>query len=253
MPNDVGYWEKLRRFWFEDLNSLWWLLMGLPALYFFQTLMHEGAHALTNLFKTGDFPKLAPYPHISPTAGFRNGVTFQAEGFVATPQFLALTVIVVLTLIFLFWPLRNRTARFLLRTWYLIASIDLLYNISRELIGGHNRFADWSRFQDDYSLATGVMVFLSLLFWLIVLSHFLWVYWAAFANEAPDCRNFWDFRWLAMVFGILSFCALLFAAIVGDNSIDKGSAIFIIYVIMQVLAFVWYWLYFGLTFRYSAT
>ena len=251
MSVNAGYGKRLCRFWFEDLNSLWWLLMGLPALYFFQTFIHEGSHAFTHLFKTGDFPKLAPYPHIHPTAGFRNGVALNAEGFIATPQFLALALIVVLTLIFFFLPVRNRMVRFVLKLWYLGASIDVLYNTARELVGGHNRFADWSKFQEDCSVSPALMVFLSVLFWLIVLSHFIWVYWSAWVNEPPEQTTFWGFRWAAMILGILTIFSLLFAAFVSDPSIDKSVAVFIVYVIVQILAFTWYWAYFGLTYKYS--
>ena len=61
----MDYFTRLRNFWFPDLNALWWLLLALPALYFFQTVVHEGTHGLTALVKTGTFPIVAPFPHLN--------------------------------------------------------------------------------------------------------------------------------------------------------------------------------------------
>ena len=241
---DPSYGEKLRRFWFEDLHSLWWLLMALPALYFFQTFIHEGMHSLFNLFETGKLAKFATYPHISSSAGFRNGVTFDSNGFPAAPQFVAFGVILALILVFIFAPIQNRTTRFLLRTMFFGVCLDLLYNISRGLYGGVNPFADWSKFKIEHDIPTAAYIMITWIFWLVVLSHFLWVMISAWVRENPPKKKFWDFPWIGFVCGLMSLTALIFVAAVSDPSIDRGQGLVVAYVIMQLLALGWYTTYF---------
>ena len=59
----MEYFRRLGNFWFPDWMSFVWLLFALPALYFFQTTIHEGSHAMAAFFVTGNFPKVAPFPH----------------------------------------------------------------------------------------------------------------------------------------------------------------------------------------------
>ena len=243
------YFHRLRTFWFPDWASFGWLLLTLPVLYFFQTTIHEGSHALTAFLGSGVWPKLAPFPHATPDGRFLNGVTFDAGGFIATPQFVDLGWIIVLALIMIFWPIRSFFIRFLLRLWFLGVCVDLMYNTARELVGGHNPFADWSRFQDSYGIPDAGMIVLTWLIWLVVLSHFVWVYFSAWHRDEPEPHCFWDYRWVAFIFGLLSLTAVVVSIFVGDPQIVKGHAAFILPFIIQTLALVWYWAYFGWSFR----
>jgi hypothetical protein len=71
----VEYFSRLRKFWFPNLNALWWLLLAFPGLYTFQTTIHEGTHGVVAWMNNGDFPKVAPFPHLTPDGNFLNGVT----------------------------------------------------------------------------------------------------------------------------------------------------------------------------------
>lgn len=245
-----GYFARLGNFWFPNgLTSLWWLLLALPALYFFHTFVHEGSHGLAALFATGDFPKFAPFPHFNRSFGsFLNGVTFTGgRGFIATPQLVALALVVGLSLIAIFWPIRDRFTRFVLRLWFLGASLDLLYNTVKGLWGGSSPSSDWGKLQAQ--IGTPGIIALTWVIWLVVLSHFVWVYWSAWGRERPERSGFWDYRWAALLLGLLSLVAIVFSAAVSDPSIQKGHAFFIVPLIVQVLALGWYAIYFGLSFQ----
>lgn len=243
----VNYGQRLGHFWMPSGWTLGWIALGLPALYFWQTLIHEGSHAVAALFATGSFPKLAPYAHVS-AVGFRNGVAFTGgNGFVATPQFVDLVLILVFTALFIWAPVRSRSGRFILTFLYLGVCIDLGYNTIKGLWGGSGPASDWGKFQAEIGDA-GIIV-LSWLIWLIILSHFLWVYYSTWHNRVLPEAGFWDFRWIVFAFSLASLSGLLFAALVSDPSIDKGHWVFITYVIMQAVAVVGYSTYFGLSFR----
>jgi hypothetical protein len=87
-------------------------------------------------------------------------------------------------------------------------------------------------------------------FWLVILSHFLWVYWSGWGRETVPSTEFWDYRWIAFFLGILSLIAILLSIFVSDSAILKGTPEFILPFIVQILAFCWYWIYFGLSFKY---
>ena len=234
------YFRRLRYFWFRDWAALAWLLLGLPALYFWQTVVHEGSHAVTAWVGDGRWPKLAPFPHLTADGRFLNGVTFSAGGFIATPQFVDLALIVLFALVFLFWPLRSALARYVLRWWYLGACVDLLYNTSRELIGGHNRFADWSRFQDRFSIPDAAMIALTVAIWLLVWSHFAWVHVAAWSRVPVRETARPAERWIALFLGLLSLAAVIVSLAVRDNRIVKSSAAFIVPLAVQAAALAWH-------------
>jgi hypothetical protein len=242
----MRYFERLRHFWFPDTASIAWFFLGLPALYFWQTLIHEGAHAVTALFATGEFPKLYPFPHVDPVAGFRNGVAFTGEGFIATPQFLALLLIIVFTTVALLVPVRNRTLRFLLRFWFFGACVDLMYNTVKGLWGGSGPFSDWGKLTADVGQA-GIIV-LTWVIWLIILSHFLWVYYSPWSQEETNPAGFWGFRWVALVCGILSLLAILFGTLVSDPRLDKGHPVFIVALVGHILALLFCGVYFGVSY-----
>ena len=271
----MEYFSRLKNFWFPDWNSLVWLLFALPALYFFQTTMHEGTHAAFALFSTGHLPKVAPFPHITSGGNFLNGVTLgdaqttveevtrtrcdsatqtrirKLAGFPAAPQIIDLALIVVLSVLFFLVPMRSPFVRFLLRAWYLGLWVDFMYNTARALIGGCKESTDWSKFMLEANMGTGGFAVLTWLFWLAILSHFIWVYWSAWGREALRPTGFWDYRWVALVLGVLSLIAVILSAAISDNAIHKDTAAFILPLIIQIGALVWYWIYFGLTFRFK--
>jgi hypothetical protein len=245
----VTYWRRWRGFWFPDgWTSLWWLLLALPPLYFFQTLVHEGSHALGTLFATGEFPKLAPFPHYNESFGsFLNGVAFTGgRGFVAIPQFLDLVLVIALSLVFVFWPIRNRFARYVLRTWYIGVSIDLLYNTVKGLWGGPSASSDWGKFQAETS--TGLVVFVTWVMWLVVWSCLLWVYFSAWHRNWPARAGFWSYRWEAVLLGLLSLAAIVFSLAVNDPTIVKGHVFFILPLAVQIAGLGWYVTSVGMSF-----
>ncbi len=272
----MEYFTRLRNFWFPDWKALWWLLFALPALYFFQTTIHEGSHALAACFVSGSCPKLAPFPHeSSPGGNFLNGVTLgdastsvrvveriscdsstavprsRMAGFPAVPQFVDLVLIVVFTLIFAFTTFTNPFVRFVLRAWYLGACIDFMYNTIRGLIAGCNINADWSKFMVWSDINPALFALMTWLFWLVILSHFVWVYWSGWGRAIVPATGFWDYRWIVFVLGILSLIAVLLSIFISDPAINKNSAAFIVLFAVQIGALCWYWIYFGLTFKYS--
>lgn len=271
----MEYFKRLGNFWFPDWMAVVWLLFALPALYFFQTTVHEGSHAMAALFATGSFPKVAPFPHLNTDMGFLNGVTIGSSdsyvtvigrtecdsdarrshtvlaGFPAAPQFVDLALIVLFSVLTGITTFTNPMVRFPLRAWYLGAAIDFMYNTARGLIGGCNKGTDWSKFLLGSDMSSGVFALLTWIFWLGILSHFAWVYWSGWGRHEVPKTGFWDYRWVALILGILSFFALVLSAAVSDPSIDKSSAAFIVPLIFQMAAFVWYWIYFTLTFKFK--
>jgi hypothetical protein len=272
----MPYFERLRNFWFPDLRAFVWLLLALPALYFFQTFIHEGSHATAACIASGSCPKLAPFPHQNRRGDFLNGVTLadpattvtvtqpnacdnptpvrttRMAGFIATPQFVDLFIILALSLLFFFTTFTNPFVRFLLRIWYLAACLDFCYNTIRGLVAGCNITADWSRFMVWYDINPGLFAFMTWIFWLVfILSHFVWVNWSGWGRETVPLTGFWDYRWIAFGLGCLSLIAVLVSIFISDPAIDKSSPAFIILLIVQVGALCWYWIYFGLTFKYT--
>ncbi len=271
----MEYFRRLKNFWFPDMMALVWLIFMLPGLYFFQTLIHEGTHAVSALAVTGDFPKLAPFPHLNSSGNFLNGVTIgdagtrvtiirktncdsaarssisKLGGHPAMPQFIALGISIILAVVFFFTSTPNPYVRLGLRAWYLGACIDFLYASARNLFGGCNESADWSKFMLEADIGTGWFAFMTAIFWLLIFSHFLWVYWSRWGRDAVTNTCFWDYRWIAFLLGCLSFLAILLSLVISDNNIDKGSAAYIVPLILQILFFCWYWIYFGLTYKYK--
>lgn len=273
----MEYFCRLKNFWFPDWMALVWLVFTLPALYFFQTVIHEGTHAVSALMVTGHFPKLAPYPHSNRSGNFLNGVTIADDnelvtvsrrqncdenapvvdirrmgGYPPNPQFVALGISVILTFIFIFTSTANPYVRLGLRAWYLGACIDFMYGTARGLGGGCNESADWSKFMLEADIGTGWFAFMTWMFWILILLHFLWVYWSRWGRDAVIQTCFWDYRWFAFLLGCLSFLAVLLSLVIGDNNIDKGSAAYIVPLILQILFLCWYWIYFGLTYKYQS-
>ncbi len=273
----MEYLSRLKNFWFPDWNAVAWLFLALPALYFFQTTIHEGTHATAALVVTGNFPKLAPFPHRTSSGNFYNGVTLddpstdvtviertsctsparssntRLAGFPAMPQFIALGLVVLFSALFFFTTFTNPMVRLGLRLWFLGACIDFMYGTARGLIAGCNIYADWSKFMVYSDINPGLFALMTWIFWLVILSHFVWVNWSGWGRETVPRTGFWDYRWIAFLLGILSLIAVLWSAFLNDPAIVKDSAEFIVPLIFQIVALIWYWIYFGLTFKYQSS
>jgi len=273
----MEYFTRLKNFWFPDWNAVAWLFLALPALYFFQTTIHEGTHATAALVVTGNFPKLAPFPHRTSSGNFYNGVTLddpstdvtviertsctsptrssntRLAGFSGMPQFIALGLAILFSALFFFTTFTNPMVRLGLRLWFLGACIDFMYGTARGLIGGCNIFADWSKFMIRADINPGLFAFMTWIFWLVILSHFVWVYWSGWGRETVPSTGFWDYRWISFLLGLLSLIAVLWSAFLNDPAIIKDSAEFIVPLIVQILVLCWYWIYFGLTFKYQSS
>src|ERR1044072_3648154 len=271
-----GYPARLGNFWFPKLILLAWLALGAMALYFFQTLIHEGSHAVAGAAATGNSPTLAPFPHESkPGGNFLNGVTFipttGAEptmirhdcdssvktadfktGFIGAPQMVDLVIITLLFFFFFFAPVSNPMIRFPLVLWYLGAAFDFCYNTIRGLIGGCNPGADWSRVMLEGDINPVLFAVLTWVLWIVfVLSHFLWVYYSKWGQTEVDEIEFWDFRWLGLIFCALSLICVIWSLAVTNPSINKGTAAFILPFILHLAAMALNFLLFGLSFKYK--
>jgi hypothetical protein len=264
----MEYFTRLRRFWFPDLIAFFWLLLALPAIYFFQTTIHEGTHGLVALATNGDFPKVAPFPHLTQSGSFLNGVTIpnQAErvtervtcdpndppishtrlaGWIGWPQMVALFITIIFAVIFLLVDIRNPLLAFLLRAWYFAAAIDFLFNVGKILFGVCTDTQDWARVMIRGDINSTLFWFLTFLLVLVVLSHFLWVYWSRWGKQELDSKKFNDYKWIGLFFAILSTLALIISLAVNDPAIKKDNAVFILGLIVQICAAVFYWLYFA--------
>jgi hypothetical protein len=172
-------------------------------------------------------------------------------GFPAIPQFLALFLIVGFAHLFFFTTFTNPFIRFVLRSWYLAACIDFMYGTARGLGAGCNIEADWSKFMVWSDIDPDLFAFMTWVFWSAILSHFVWVYWSGWGRKTVPGTSFWDYRWIAFLLGVLSGIAVLWSIFVSDPAILKDTPEFIVLFIVQILALSWYWIYFGLTFKYA--
>jgi hypothetical protein len=269
----MEYLKQLRRFWFPNLNALWWLLLAFPGLYIYQTTIHEGTHGVVAWINNGDFPKVAPFPHLTPNGNFLNGVTipdkpekvverkscdrakvpetnFRLAGWIGWPQVIAVLLVVGLAVIFVFVNISNPYLAFLLRAWLFGAAIDFTFNSAKNLVGICDPSQDWSRVMIRGDINPTLFWFLTLLLWLVILFHIAWVGWPK--REPPDELDFWDYRWIAVLLLALSLFALVVTLVVKDDaSIDKGSWVYWAGLIGQFLAVIWYMTYIWLTFKHQ--
>jgi len=270
----MNYGEALGNFWFPKLVILGWLVLAGMGAYFFQTLIHEGSHAVAGAAATGNSPTVAPFPHESTGGGFLNGVTFIPgnpakttmirqscdspvktfvfeTGFIGIPQVVDLVIITLLFFVFFFIPVSNPMIRFPLIIWYFAAAFDFCYNTSRGLIGGCNPGADWSRVMLEGDINPALFAVLTWVLWIVfVLSHFLWVYYSRWGQTAADNIEFWDYRWLGLVFGILSLICIIWSVALSHPEINKSSPGFIVFLILHFVAMALNFLFFGLSFKY---
>jgi len=227
----MEYFTRLRKFWFPDLSAFLWLLLALPGLFFFQTTVHEGTHGLAAWINNGDFPKVAPFPHLTVRDGnFLNGVTIpdksvspkerqtcnpkdapaafpRLAGWIGWPQIIALLLVAGLTLIFVFANITNPFFAFLLRTWHFGAVIDFTFNSAKNLFGMCDASQDWSRVMIRGDINPTLFWFLTLFLWLVIIFHIAWLGWPK--REPPAEIGFWDYRWIALLLLVLSFIALV--------------------------------------------
>jgi len=169
------------------------------------------------------------------------------------PQFIALGLAVLFSVLFFFTTFTQPMVRLGLRLWFLGACIDFMYGTARALGAGCNEKADWGKFMLGADINPGLFAFMTWIFWLIILSHFVWVNWSGWGRETVPPTSFWDYRWIAFLLGLLSLIAVLLSALVNDREIVKDSAEFIVPLIFQIVALIWYWIYFGLTFKYRSS
>lgn len=273
----MGCLSKLRRFWFPDKMAVVWLLLSLPALLFFQTTVHEGSHAINYIMEEKELPTLAPFPHnsVDPVFHPHDGGRFQAgitlgknvsvmkgtcddptptsksklPGFIALPQFLDLILAGILTLFFLYAPVSNPLIRFLLRTWFIGLCIDFTFNTVRGLIGLCVDAMDWSKFMLEYGIGRFWFGVLTWLLWAGLVSLILLTCRSKWLNETVAETNFWDYRWIAFICGILSSLAFVVSIVVSHPKIDKSSLAFFVPFLIQFAAIFWYWTYFRQSFK----
>jgi hypothetical protein len=111
---------------------------------------------------------------------------------------------------------------------------------------------DWSKFMLQSDISLGLFAVMTWIFWLAILSHLVWVNWSRWGRESVDGSGFWDYRWIAFLLGVLSLLAVLLSIFVNDPEIIKNTAAFIVPFVGQILVLAWYWIYFGLTFKYRS-
>ncbi len=271
----MEYFTRLRRFWFQDRNALFWLLLAIPLMISFQSTVHESTHGLAAFIKTGSFPKVEPF--LMNYAGtFHNGFTAKDSstsesvrerrtcgenaplvssprlaGWLGWPQIGALLLAIGFSLIFLFVDVRNPVFGLLWRAWFVAACIDFISNTFLILVGHCKDTQDWAQVMIRGDHSFGLFRIFTFLLWLPVLSQFVWVYWSKWGTNPLPERKFWNYRWAAFVFGVLSSMSLLFYLLVRDDNIDYGSFPYVAGLLLQIAGFIIYWLFFVLSFKYS--
>jgi hypothetical protein len=266
---------RLRKFWFQDGPAFIWLLLAIPIMISFQSIVHEGTHSLAAAKRTGSFPKIIPFLMIY-DGNFHNGFTVHDKDTVATyherttcaegtakkdvtrlagwsgwPQMGAFLITVGIALIFLFVNIRNPIVGLLWRAWFIAACVDFMSNTSLILLFGKCvEPKDWSAAMIQLDHGLTFWRFITGLLWLIVLSHFGWVWWSKWIDDPLPDRGFWGYRWAAFVLGILSTISLIFYLLTRDDGIEYGSGWYIFGLILQLAGFWFYWIYYGLSLKH---
>ena len=223
--------------------------------------------------KTQSFPKIIPFL-MDYNGNFHNGFTPSTDstkaqyterdscvkkppvthkrlaGWIGWPQIVALLITVGLALVFLFVNVTNPVFGLLWRAWFVAACVDFLSNTSKILAGNCDPAKDWSlvMIRGDHGF-TGFRVFTFFL-WVIVLSHFVWVWFSKSGNKPLPSRGFWGYRWAAFVLGILSTISLIFYLLVRDDNIEYGGSVYIFGLLLQFIGFWIYWIYYGLSLKH---
>lgn len=242
------HFARLLRFWFQDRYAFLWLLFSVPIMISFQSIVHEGTHALVT-FRTRDFPKIMPFL-MEYEGSFNNGVTSPAVGWSGWPQIVAVLIMVGLAVLFRFVNFRSPIVGLLLKAWFVAAAADFIANTFLILTGTHSPGKDWEDARVDADWGTTSWWFLTAFLWLVPLSHFVWVRWAKWATDPLPDRGFWGYRWAAFVLGILATIELIFYMLVRDDGIGYSSGWYIFGLILQFVAFWFYWIYYGLSLKH---
>lgn len=237
MPDSESYGTKLLRFWAPNGWAVLWLVLGLAPLFFFETFVHEGLHWVTGKAAGGD-PTLIPFAHFNTSFGRNiNGATMNSPGFIATPQFVGLGLLVVLILVFIFTSPPWRWLRTFLTWWYLGLVLDLLFNTGRGLVGASRPGTDWAKFAA--SSGDGLATFFSWVILLCVLSQLAWIAVSRWHVERPPALGWFDFRGVAVSFGVVSLLAVIVSLTVDDPAIDRNWWFWLIW-FYQLLSLLWY-------------
>jgi hypothetical protein len=269
----MEYFTRLRKFWSQDWYALLWLVLAIPVMISFHSIVHEGTHSLMAFFSAGSFAKIEPFL-MEYDGGFQNGVTVgvyekhtertkcdpkvapvkdhsRLAGWIGWPQVGALLIIIAFSLLFIFLKISDFVFGSLWRIWFVAALGDFIFNTFFILVGHCKDSQDWARvmIRGDHG-ATAFQLFTWLL-WLIPLSHFVWVWWSKWGTEPLPERRFWGYRWVAFVLGVLSSISLIFYALVRDDKIGYTSAAYVIGLLMQISACVFYWIYFVVSFKHD--
>jgi hypothetical protein len=270
----LEYCSRLRQFWFQDATAFLWLLLAIPVMISFQSIIHENTHGVVAFMvsKEHSFPKVEPFL-MEYDGGFQNGITtgvfetrterrdcdekippkvnVRLAGWIGWPQVGALLITIGLALIFLFVNVTNPIFGLLWRAWYLAAAADFLFNTGLILFGTCKPTQDWAKVMIRGDHSFGWFRLLTLLLWLIIFSHFVWVWFSKWATEPLPGRGFWGYRWVAFVLGICSTISLIFYMLVRDDSIGYGSFWYIFGLVLQLVGFWTYWIYYGLSLKHS--
>jgi len=180
------------------------------------------------------------------------------RGFIGVPQVVDLFIITALVSLFFFGSVKNPVIRFPFFLWYFAAMFDFMYNTGGVAFGGCSEGNDWSKvFLYDW-MGRGALIGLTWVLWIVfILSNFVWVYWAKWGKERvdgsaftttdkfgdcdkfKDFSRFWEFRWLALTFGLLSlicfFWATAWMAGKGDPRVRTDSAAFLGFYALHII------------------
>jgi len=237
-----SYGTRLQKFWAPNGWAFLWLVFGLMPLFFFQTFVHEGLHWLTAKLDGSD-PNLIPFAHYNNSPGQMrnlNGITLNATGFVATPQIVGLLLMIGLIVIVIFTSPRARWLRTFLTWWYLGLILDLLFNTGRGLFDASNPLTDWGKFAAQYG--HGLATFLSWVILLVVVSQLVWIAISSWHVNRPPGVGFFDYRGLAIAYGVVSLIAVIASWAINDPSIDRNWWFWLVF-LGQIASFVWYAVY----------
>jgi hypothetical protein len=268
----MEYFTRLRKFWFQNGYALLWLLLAIPVMISFHSIVHEGTHSLMAFFSEGEFAKIEPFL-MEYDGEFQNGMTVGVyvrdtrrtkcdekaapetknflAGWIGWPQVGALLIVIAFSLLFIFLKISSFFFGSLWRIWFVAALGDFMFNTGKILVGICKPGQDWAKVMLQGDHGFGNFRWFTLLLWLIPLSHFVWVWWSKWGTEPLPERNFWGYRWVAMVLGVCASISLIFYAVVRDDKIGYTSAPYIVGLLAQIFACVFYWVYFGLSFKHE--
>jgi hypothetical protein len=162
------------------------------------------------------------------------------------PQIVCLFLLAGLIAVFVFTSPPWRWLRTFLIWWYLGIALDLLFNTGLGLFGAAGDGTDWKRFAEDH----GTWAFL--LSWVIliaVVSQVFWIKYAAWDENEPAGKGFFEYRGLAIAYAAVSLVAMIVSFTVQHESIERNWWFWLVWS-GQAISFVGYLIYlWGLTYR----